>query len=93
MVYEYENTTEQVRSFLNLPENPHPKSVFDPALSIANTQVYKRVPQFAEEVKKIEKELPEYRVDFSKYPEPDMTKKMFHGKSPLHKDFKQTCWE
>ena len=78
-----------VGEFLHLPENPRPKSVFDPALSIANTQVFKRYPQFAEDVKKIEKELTEYCFDFSKYPEPDFSKKMFYGKSPKHSGFKK----
>ena len=90
MVYEYDKTSAKVREFLKLPENPHPKSVFDPDLSIANTQVFKRYPQFAEDVKKIEKELPEYLFDFSKYPEPDFSKKMFYGKSPLHEKFKKS---
>ncbi len=87
MVYEYEKTTEIVRKYLNLPENPRPRSVFDPDLSIANTQVYKRFPQFSDDIKVIEKELPEYLFDYSKYPAPDPSKKMFFGKSPLHKDF------
>lgn len=89
MVYEYEKTTAILRDFLKLPENPHPKSVFDPELSIANTQVFKRFPQFEEDVRIIERELPEYLFDFSKYPEPDSGKKMFFGKSPKHKDFKK----
>ena len=90
MVYEYEKTSAQLRDFLHLPENPHPKSIFDPSLSIANTQVFRRYPQFSDDVKKIEEELPEYLFDFSKYPEPDFNKKMFFGKSPLHKGFKKT---
>jgi len=93
MVYEYESTSAKLRAFLNLPENPHPKSVFDPSLSMANTQVFKRYPQFVEDVTKIEKELSEYLFDFSKYPEPDFKKKMFYGKSPLHKGFKKRMAE
>jgi len=89
LVYEYDKTTTKLREFLHLPENPHPKSVFDPSLSIANTQVFKRYPQFAEDVKKIEEALPEYLFDFSKYPEPDFNKKMFYGKSPKHDGFKK----
>ncbi|MBR6872274.1 MAG: hypothetical protein IKN17_02065 [Ruminococcus sp.] len=84
MVYEYDATTKKLRDFLGLPENPHPKSIFDPSLSIANTQVYKRFPQYAEDIKKIEEALPEYLFDFSKYPEPDKNAKMFFGKSPLN---------
>lgn len=93
MVYEYDKTTAKLREFLKLPENPRPKTVFAPSLSMANTQVFKRYPQFVEDVKKIEEALPEYCFDFSKYPEPDFSKKMFFGKSPLHKGFKKTFAE
>lgn len=82
LVYKYDETTELVRNWLGLPKNPSPKSIFDPALSIANTQTFKRFPQFTEDVKKIEKALPEYIYDFSRYPEPDLSGKMFYGKSP-----------
>ena len=88
MVYEYDKTTAKLREFLHLPENPRPKSVFDPSLSIANTQVFKRYPQFAEDVKKIEEALSEFLFDFSKYPTPDFSKKMFFGKSPKNERFK-----
>lgn len=91
LVYEYDKTTAILREFLHLPENPRPKSVFDPSLSIANTQVFKRFPQFVEDVKKIEVALPEYLFDFSKYLEPDFSKNMFFGKSPKHKRFNARC--
>lgn len=84
MVYHYDETTERIRAFLNLPENPNPRSIFEPSLSIANTQVYKRFPEFAKDIEVIERELPEYLFDFSRYPEPDPKGKMFFGKSPLN---------
>lgn len=90
LVYEYDKTTVKLRDFLHLPENPHPKSVFDPSLSVANTQVFKRFTQFADDVKKIEDALPEYLFDYSKYPTPDFSKKMFFGKSPLHDGYKKS---
>ncbi|MBR4673569.1 MAG: hypothetical protein IKP00_03815 [Victivallales bacterium] len=93
MVYEYERTSKALRDFLHLPENPRPKSVFDPELSIANTQVFKRFTQFSDDIKIIEKELPEYLFDYSKYPEPDSSKKMFYGKSPKNKLFKKSFSE
>ena len=80
---EYDKTTKLIRDFLNYPDNPNPKSVFDPEISKANTQVYKRFPQFAEDIKYIENELSEYLFDFEKYEAPDMNSKMFFGKSPL----------
>lgn len=89
MVYEYETTSKKVRDFLHLPENPRPKSVFDPDLSIANTQVFRRFPQFADDIRVIEEKLPEYLYDYSKYPAPDPSKKMFYGKSPLHESFRK----
>lgn len=93
MVYEYEETTNKVRKFLNLPTNPRPKSVFDPELSKANTQVFKRFPHFSDDIKKIEQELAEYLYDFSRFPEPDFSKKMFYGKSPLHEAFNKSFSE
>lgn len=85
MVYDYDTATRKLREFLHLGDNPRPKSIFDPALSIANTQVFKRFPQFASEVAVIERELPEFLFDFSRFPEPDFSGKMFFGKSPKNK--------
>ena len=85
MIYNYDNTTQLIRSFLNLPDNPHPRSIFDPELSIANTQVYKRFPEFKNDIKYIEEQLPEYLYDYSDKPEPDFNSKMFSGKSPKNK--------
>lgn len=85
MVYDYDVATKKIRDFLGLAENPNPKSIFDPSLSIANTQTFKRFPQYADDIKKIEKELPEYLFDFSKYPEPDLSGEMFFGRSPKNK--------
>lgn len=85
MVYRYDETTALIRNFLHLPENPHPKSIFDPAISMPNTQVWKRFPQFARDIEYIEKELPEYLFDYTGFPEPDRTAKMFYGKSPKNK--------
>lgn len=85
MVYHYADTTAKIRKFLNLGENPNPKSIFDPAISMPNTQVWKRFPQFAEDIKYIERELPEYLFDYTGCPEPDPNGKMFVGKSPKNK--------
>lgn len=85
MVYHYDETTARLRAFLHLPDNPNPKSIFNPAISMPNTQVWKRFPQFAKDVEYIEKELPEYLFDYTGCPEPDPNGKMFFGKSPLNK--------
>ncbi len=81
LVYEYETETKKIRQFLRLPENPNPKAIFDPSLSIANTQVYKRYPEFQNDIKYIEKELKEYLFDFSKYKDIEIKGEMFYGRS------------
>ncbi len=82
LVYDYDNTTKTIREFLGLGENPNPKKIFDPAISMPNTQVFKRYPRFADDVKKIEEALAEYLFDFGKYPDADTSGEMFFGKSP-----------
>lgn len=85
MVYHYDETTARLRDFFHLPDNPNPKSIFDPAISMPNTQVWKRYPQYTKDIEYIEKELPEYLFDYSGCPEPDPNGKMFWGKSPKNK--------
>lgn len=86
LVYHYDESTSKLREFLKLPENPNPKSIFDPAISMPNTQVWKRFPQYSKDIEYIEKELSEYLFDFSGCPEPSKNGKMFFGKSPKNKD-------
>lgn len=85
MVYNYEETTKRIREFCHLPQNPRPKSVFDPDMSMANTQLYLRYPEYAADIEYITKELPEYLFDFDKYPRPSTFGKMFSGSSPLNR--------
>jgi len=85
LVYDYDNSTKKVREFLHLPANPNPKSIFDPSLSIANTQVYKRFPEYAKDIEYIEKNLSEYLYDFSRHGQIEIQGEMFFGKSPKNK--------
>lgn len=85
MVFHYDETTKKIRKFLNLGENPAPKSIFDPAISMPNTRVWLRYPQYAKDIEYIERELPEYLFDYSGCPEPDLKGEMFFGKSPKNK--------
>lgn len=89
MVYDYDNATAKIRSFLNLPDNPRPRSIFDPSLSINNTQLILKFPQYQKDIEYIERMLPEYLFDFSIFPKPDNSGKMFMGKSPLNKSNKR----
>lgn len=85
MVYDYDNATSKIRLFCDLPTNPRPKTIFDPKLSINNTQLILKFPQYKKDVEYIEKELNEYLFDFSRFPKPNNSGNMFRGKSPLNK--------
>lgn len=85
MVYDYDNATQKIRDFVGLSDNPRPMSIFVPKMSMANTQLFKRYPEFANDIQYIEEQLPEFLFDFTPFPEPDLTGKMFMGKSPLNK--------
>lgn len=85
MVYDYDIATNKIRNFLSLPENPNPKSIFDPKLSIANTQVFKRFPEYSKDIAYIEKELGDYLFDFDRFGDIDTSGEMFVGKSPKNK--------
>lgn len=86
LVYHYDETTEKIKKFLSLGENPNPKSIFDPSISMPNTQVWKRYPHLAKDIEYIEKELPEYLFNYTGCPEPDFNAPMFVGKSPKNKN-------
>lgn len=85
LVYHYDSATKKLRDFLHLGENPNPKSIFEPSMSMANTQIWKRYPEFKKDVEYIERELKEYLFDFTGCPEPDVNARMFSGKSPKNR--------
>lgn len=82
LIYKYDETTKRLRDFLKLPENPHPKSIFDPSVSMANTQLWLRFPEFENDVNYIEQELQEYLYDYSGCPKPGPDSKIFEDRSP-----------
>ena len=85
MVYDYEAATQKIRTFCGLGDNPRPFSVFDPKISMPNTQLYLRFPEYSDDIKYIEDNLPEYLFNFANYPQPEISGDMFEGKSPLNK--------
>lgn len=84
MVYRYDETTARIDQFLNV-KNTSPRTIFVPEMSAANTNLIRKFPEFAEDVRKIEEALPEFLFDFGKYQPLDKGGKMFYGKSPLNK--------
>lgn len=80
MVYNYEETVDRIDKFLGI-QNSHRRTIFIPEMSAANTCLIRKFPEFADDVKKIEEELPEYLFDFEKYEMIESNNGMFFGKS------------
>lgn len=78
-IYDYDNTINKVESFLHLKEHERKKQIFDPMKSVNNTQLLRLHPEDEKQIKKIEKELPEYLFPFNKYKEIEFTGKPFEG--------------
>lgn len=85
LIYEYDKTTKIIRDFCGLGENPRPRSILVPEMSMANTQLIRRYPEYKKDIKYIERELKEYLFPFENYPPLKSLGKMFFGKSPLNK--------
>ena len=68
MVYKYEETTSTLAGWLGLNLENHVKSkkIFNPAISVKNTQTWKRYPCDIKEIEYIENELEEYLYKFPK---------------------------
>lgn len=66
LIYRYEKTTAELIRWLELDDNDHSRrrQIFNPSVSIGNTQVWKKINMDPAEIEKIEKELKEYLYDF-----------------------------
>lgn len=58
LVCNYEETRKRILEYLEIPEEKHhPKTIFDPSISIQNVNLYKNHPEFADDCNKIKKAL------------------------------------
>lgn len=66
MIYKYEETKKKLFDFVGIRETDHtfPKTKFDPARSIRNTNVVTRYPGNESDIRYIEKELNDYIYEF-----------------------------
>ena len=62
MVYHYDESVKVIADFLELPltAHTHPQTRFIPSQSIKNTQIWKRHPELATEMKVVEEKLEKY---------------------------------
>ena len=85
MIYRYDETTKKICDFCGLRHEDRKRKLFAPELSINNTQVFKRYPEYAEDIKYIEEQLGEYLYPFEEFGEQETGGQMFLGRSPLNK--------
>ena len=69
LIYEYEDSVKKIAEFagVNMCMHKNPRTKFIPEKSIRNSNLIMQYPEFAEQVRYIEKELQEYLYPFEKY--------------------------
>lgn len=78
LIYRYDITRKTIEDFLGLDSNQHPKTCFDPAKSINNTQLFRHYGGYDSDIARIESELPEFIFPFEQYGVPSFDRsKMF----------------
>lgn len=67
LIYKYEESLVRIKTFLSLTDDEHIKKgqVFIPEKSRTNTQVFRKHPEYAGDIRKIEKELSEFCYNYS----------------------------
>jgi hypothetical protein len=66
MIYHYEENVKKVLEFVGIPEDHHTRkrTRFNPDISVKNTKLWEKHPEYADVVKIIEKELPEFLYSY-----------------------------
>lgn len=77
LVYKYESVKEMLKKRFNLGNHIHPQKYFNPKVSVNNTQLFKRYPEFSKDISIIENELHDYLYDYEKYGDIKFTGKSF----------------
>lgn len=67
LIYVHDTTRKAIEAFLGLPEVHKKNSRFKPEVSINNTQLWKKYTSYSEDIKKIEKALPDFLYPFDRY--------------------------
>lgn len=77
LIYKYENTKEQIEKFLGIKEHIYKNRFFDPNISIGNVMLFNRYEQYHNDIRFIEKEIPEYIYSFDGLKKPGPETKPF----------------
>ena len=79
LIYDYENTAKKTAEFAGVTQHIHKGEFFKPSHSRNNTQLFRKFSGYEADIKKIERELPEYLFPFEKYPDITPEGGMFFG--------------
>ena len=77
MVYNYRESSEKINNFLGLKNNQMTQKIFDPEISVENTQLFNKDRTFAADIKRIEDELSDWLYDFGRYSKKPSKKQYF----------------
>lgn len=66
LIYEYDTTVKSIELFLGI-KNHNPKTIFNPTISIKNTQLFNSYPIEKKNIEKIETELSDWIYPYEKY--------------------------
>lgn len=77
LIYRYDETTKTIKTFVGLENAQRKRKSFYPERSVNNTQVYKRYPQWQDDIRYIERELKEYLYPFEEFGDVDTSGEMF----------------
>ncbi len=77
IIYEYDKTVSRLQNDFSLGIHKRKKKFFSPEISINNTQLYLRYPQYKNDVKVIENELSQWLFPFDNYNKPNFNAKPF----------------
>lgn len=68
LIYKYDETSKRIRDFCKIASTSKFTPVFNPQVSIANTQTFRRFPDLSDEIAFIESSLSEHLFDFESFP-------------------------
>lgn len=77
LIYKYEETAKAIEDFLGIKSHVRIKEAFNPDVSINNTQLTERYPQYAEDIEKITAELKPFLYNYENRKYQRTTSKVF----------------
>ncbi len=79
LIYRYDEYEKVIMNFCGLEKHTRRKAYFDPSRSVNNTQLIRKYPQEAENIRYIEEHLSEYLYSFEQYADVDTSGEAFIG--------------